>query len=479
MPVGGLAFSPDGLLATASYDGSARIWDVPSLLDPADAQLGPGRVISQSLVTLDCAGVQINSIAFSQDGRLLATGGADGRARVWDVPSSLFTGQGQELVSLEGHSGWIRDLAFNGDGSRLVTVSDDGSARVWDSSFEGPGEGLVFVYGHPGLPLIVSLDLSADGRRLAVANSDLTPKIWDAESGELLLTLSGHEDEVQQIVFSPDGRMIVTSSLDDTVRGWDSSSGSELFRLVDQSCNAGLSDLCLIAFSPDGALLANSEFDGQVRVYETQSLVSTSGEHVFARYKTWLYDINRDISFSSDGKRIAIAGHDSTVKVWDLEKGSRAFTLRGHVNPVYGVSYSPDGSKIATAGDDETARVWDAESGAFLFTLAGHTEAIFRTAFNPDGTRVATASLDGTAKVWDASTGEELFTLYGHKGFVMDLAFSPDGRRLFTASLDGTIRSYLLDIDELIALAKSRVNRSLTAEECQTYLHRDECPPAP
>jgi WD40 repeat protein len=478
MPVYGLAFSPDGLLAAASV-GSARIWDVRSLFDPADAQLGRGQVISQSLVTLDCAGVQLDSIAFSQDGRLLATGGADGTVRVWDVPSSLSTGQGKELVSLEGHSGGIRDLAFNGDGSRLATVCNDGTARLWDISFEGPGEGIVFVNGPPGPPpWVVSLDLSADGRRLAAADSDLTPKIWDAESGELLLTLSGHEDEVQQIVFSPDGRMVVTSSLDDTVRGWDSSSGSELFRLVDQSCNAGISELCLIAFSPDGALLANSEFDGQVCVYETESLVSTPGEQVSARYMTWLNDFNRDICFSHDGKRIAMASSDSTVRVWDLEKGSQALTMRGHTNPVYGVSYSPDGSKIASAGDDETARVWDAESGAFLFTLAGHTEAVFRTAFNPDGTRVATASLDGTAKVWDAATGEELFTLYGHQGFVLDLVFSPDGRRLYTASVDGTIRSYLLDIDELIALAKSRVTRSLTAEECKTYLHREECPPS-
>lgn len=216
--------------------------------------------------------------------------------------------------------------------------------------------------------------------------------------------------------------------------------------------------------------------NGQVRAYETRSLVSTSGEQVSARHRTLLTDFNRDISFSHDGKRIAMASSDSTVRVWDLEKGSQALTLRGHVNPVYGVSYSPDGSKIASAGDDETARVWDAESGAFLFTLAGHTEAVFGIAFNPDGTRVATASLDGTAKVWDASTGEELFTLYGHQGFVLDLVFSPEGRRLFTASVDGTVRSYLLDTGELIALARSRVSRSLTAEECKTYRHRDECP---
>jgi WD40 repeat protein len=81
--------------------------------------------------------------------------------------------------------------------------------------------------------------------------------------------------------------------------------------------------------------------------------------------------------------------------------------------------------------------------------------------------------------VWDANTGEELFTLHGHQEYVVDLVFSPDGRGLFTASLDGTIRSYLLDIDELIALARSRVTRSLTDEECETYLHLDQCPPPP
>jgi WD40 repeat protein len=100
-------------------------------------------------------------------------------------------------------------------------------------------------------------------------------------------------------------------------------------------------------------------------------------------------------------------------------------------------------------------------------------------AFHPDGTRLATTSLDGTTKIWSLTTGQELFTLFGHASGVQGVAFHPDGTRLATAGQDGTVRLYILDIDELIALARTCVTRSLTPEECRKYLNLDECPPTP
>ena len=134
------------------------------------------------------------------------------------------------------------------------------------------------------------------------------------------------------------------------------------------------------------------------------------------------------------------------------------------------VAFSPDGSRVATASYDNTARIWDAKTGEELAVLRGHESDVVDVAFSPDGSRVATASRDNTARLWDAKTGEGLAVLRGHESDVVAIAFSPNGSRVVTASWDGTARLYLVHIEDLIELAKSRVTRELTSEERDRYL---------
>jgi WD40 repeat protein len=203
------------------------------------------------------------------------------------------------------------------------------------------------------------------------------------------------------------------------------------------------------------------------------------------------------VAFSPDGTRLATAGLDSTAKVWDFSaaltpstgsgQGTGAgtakelFTLSGHKGYVYAVTYSADGKRIATAGGDGTAKVWDAATGQELLTLTGHTGALYDVAFSPDGKLLGTASSDGTAKVWNVSSGsgrsEQPLTLYNPNAQLIDgIVFSPDGKRLAVAGGDGTARIYALPLEDLIAIAKSRVTRALTTDECKKYLHVDKCP---
>ena len=146
------------------------------------------------------------------------------------------------------------------------------------------------------------------------------------------------------------------------------------------------------------------------------------------------------VTFSSDGKRLASASRDQTIKLWDVATGKESLALKGHTAEVGCVVFSPDGQRLASASTDRTVKVWDAATGQELLTLKGHTFAVVSVAFSPDGQRLASASLDQTVKVWGATTGEESLTLKGHTSDVKSVTFSPDGQRLASASKDKTVK---------------------------------------
>ncbi len=178
------------------------------------------------------------------------------------------------------------------------------------------------------------------------------------------------------------------------------------------------------------------------------------------------------IAFDKGGAKLATGIQDGTARIWNAVTGKEIQILRGHRDAVSSVAFDPSGKFLATGSLDSTAKVWELPSGRELFTLRGHTGAVASIAYSPDSSRIATASRDGTAKLWDATTGEELLNFSGDGSELNDIAFSPDGTRLAVGGIHG-VRIYLLHIEDLIALAETRVTRSLTSEECQKYLHSD------
>jgi dipeptidyl aminopeptidase/acylaminoacyl peptidase len=188
-----------------------------------------------------------------------------------------------------------------------------------------------------------------------------------------------------------------------------------------------------VAFSPVGLRLASAGGDAMVRVWD-----AAAGKELLG-LKGHAGEV-RSVSFSPDGRRLASAGDDATVRVWDAATGKELFTLKGHTDKVSSVSFSPDGRRLASAGSDLTVRVWDVATGEELLALKGHTSAVNSVTFSPDGRRLASASSDRTVRIWDAATGQELLSLKGHKSVVWGVAFSPDGWRLASAGVDWTVR---------------------------------------
>ncbi len=279
---------------------------------------------------------------------------------------------------------------------------------------------------------------SPDGKLLASGDGSMV-KIWKVGTGQEAQRID-NTAKVESLAFFPDSQWLVVGG-GNTLKFWEVATGKQPYAGLATTVNS-------VAVHPDGMMLAVAESDGGIKLL--QKVSNNMGLFTTIKNLTGHGNSVQEVTFSPDGTQLASASQDKSLKIWEVQSGRLLQDLRGHHQGhwywygdkgyVHSVAFSPDGKLLASASSDLTIKLWEVSTGKELRTLRGHEDTVYSVTFHPNGKLLASASEDHTVRLWEVSTGKELQTLKGHEEAVTAVTFSPDGQLLVSGGRDKTIR---------------------------------------
>ncbi|WP_414582619.1 NB-ARC domain-containing protein [Scytonema sp. PCC 10023] len=420
--ISAVAFSPNGkTLATSNANGKICLWQ-----DFAVGDSLPSGINEQLLIYQRHIG-WVRAIAFCPDGSIIGSGGTNQNVKLWDTSS------GECLKTLRGHHKRVQAVAFNSKGNILACGSDDQTVSLWNVNTSKCHK---ILQGHTGR--VLSVVFSPQGKTLASASSDETVRLWNISTGQCYKILKGHIGWVWSVTFSPDGKTLASGSDDQSVKFWDVSSDKCLRTLRGHS-----NRVRSVTFAPKDKILASGSDDQTVKLWDASSgeCLRTLQGHTD---KIW------SVAFSPEGNILASASDDQTVRLWDVSTGQTLRILQGYSNGVMSVAFAPGGKTFVSSSDDQTVHCWDVTTGQCNKAFQGHANRVRTVAFSPDGNILATGSYDQVVRLWDTSTNQSCKILQGHTGWIKSVAFAPEGNILASGSDDQTVRLWDVNTGEVL-----------------------------
>ncbi len=567
--ISSLAFNPEGtLLATAGcanhdgatcLEGEIILWNAENYQPIGEPFKGHSEAI--------------DSLTFSPDGKLLASGScaahesslcSEGEILLWDVENHSPFGE-----PIRGHTSWVGDVAFSPDGRMLASGSGDGTIllrEVQQGQFTEP----ILSFGSAS-EIITSLEFSPDGKILVSGGTDDRLKLWDISNGQPVREFIGHGDDIYAVTFSPDGKLLASGSLDGSIILWDTEKATAIDTLRGHS---GI--VTSLTFSHDGKYVASASADSKVILWnigdplplgdtirngmfgvlnvsfdrtgkvmiteikdqsiivsdldskqmigspirdypETSFVLTLSTDHKIlamgSENEIFLWDLIQGkpllnepimghsglvtgIAFSENNKILASGGcqhrdenlvcQSGKILLWDVETGEMiGEPIIGHTSWVNGLAFSPDGKMLASGGTDGTMLLWDLDTRKMTgIPFLGHAGKINSVSFSPDGKMLASASEDGTIILWDVGAHQPIINpLYKQFNGIQSVTFSPDGEHLLSADANGSLMLWEVDPNGWELATCQRTGRNFTREEWALYFpgeeYRKTCPQWP
>jgi WD40 repeat protein len=417
--------------------------------------------------------VTILTTKFSPDGQTVASVDRYGTVKLWQRDGGLIKSFELNRVARGPFYQEARHydvLDFSPDSQKIVAVNV-GIIEIWNR------DGTLVNYIRDGFLELMAVKFSPDGQLIASIGHDGSIVLWHWQKNNTPIVIQGHQHEVNTLKFSPDGQTIATASKDGTAKLWQLDGtllttfskhaviDAEELKWADPAIS-----VIDVEFSPDGRMIATANKDGTVTLWRKDGTLVTTLKASKDVDSDSLYladpsDKINNVEFSPDGKMIATAGNDQTVRLWELD-GNPLATLRGHEDGVKIVQFSPDGQIIASAADNGVVKLWQ-NNGTLLATLVGHTDWVRALDFSSDGKTIASASGDGTVKLWKLYDSP-LTILKGHS-----VEFSQDGQTIATATGKGEIELWRLDGTPITTLEGDEVRFSPNGQLIATQIDKD------